>query len=98
MNDRSEFGHWEGDSVEGKRSVGDGIYTEVGHKSRKLFARKVGRSASPETARAQLDIFGHVPAAKTTSMVSCNDSLVYRLTFLTRTPAGNVELSRIIMS
>ena len=59
----AEFGHWEGDSVEGKRSVGDGIHTEVERKSRKLFAQKVGCIASPETALAQLHIFRTVLVA-----------------------------------
>lgn len=63
INDRSQFGHWEGDSVEGKRSVGDGIHTEVERLSRKLLARKVGRIASEDTAQAQLCMFRHIPAA-----------------------------------
>lgn len=63
VNDRSEFGHWEGDSVEGKRSVGDGIHTEVERVSRKLLARKVRRMASAETAQAQLRIFQLLPVA-----------------------------------
>jgi len=62
-NDRSEFGHYEGDSIEGKRSVGDGIHTEVERLSRKLFARKIGRIASRETTEAQLQIFGSLPSA-----------------------------------
>lgn len=61
INDRSEFGHYEGDSIEGKRSVGDGIRTEVERLSRKLFARKVGRIASREAVNAQLRIFSNLP-------------------------------------
>lgn len=61
VNDRSEFGHYEGDSIEGKRSVGDGIRTEVERLSRKLFAVKIGRIASRETVEAQLQIFREVP-------------------------------------
>jgi IS30 family transposase len=60
-NDRSQFGHWEGDSVEGKRNVGGGIHTEVERLSRKLLARKVGRIASRETAQAQLRMFRKLP-------------------------------------
>lgn len=63
VNDRSQFGHWEGDTVEGKRSVGDGIHTEDERLSRKLLARKVGRIASRETAQAQLRMFHGIPAA-----------------------------------
>jgi len=62
VNDRSEFGHWEGDSIEGKRSIGDGIHTEVERLSRKLLASKVGRIASYETARVQLRMFRDIPA------------------------------------
>lgn len=60
-NNRSEFGHWEGDSIEGKRSIGDGIHTEVERVSRKLLARKVSRIASYETAQAQLQMFSKLP-------------------------------------
>ncbi|MGH7237155.1 MAG: IS30 family transposase, partial [Candidatus Saccharimonadales bacterium] len=62
INDRSQFGHYEGDSIEGRRSVGDGIHTEVERLSRKLFARKVGRIGSRETTDAQLLIFSGLPA------------------------------------
>jgi IS30 family transposase len=58
---RETFGHWEGDSVEGQRSVGDGIHTEVERLSRKLLARKVDRIASHETAKVQLRMFGNLP-------------------------------------
>lgn len=60
---RTTFGHYEGDTVEGRRSKHDGIHTEVERLSRKLFAQKVGRIASRETAEAQLAIFGSLPAA-----------------------------------
>lgn len=68
--DRTEFGHWEGDTVEGRRSVGDGIHTEVERVSRKLLAQKVGRIASRETALAQLKLFSRQPVAarKTTTL------------------------------
>lgn len=60
-NDRSEFGHYEGDSVEGLRSVGDGIRTEVERKSRYLFALKVRKISSNEAIIAQLRIFSELP-------------------------------------
>lgn len=63
VDDRQEFGHYEGDTVEGLRSKHDGIHTEVERKSRKLFARKVGRIASRETTDAQIAIFSGLPAA-----------------------------------
>lgn len=63
IEDRSTFGHYEGDTVEGQKSKKDGIHTEVERKSRKLFARKVGRIASRETTTAQLAIFASLPLA-----------------------------------
>ncbi len=62
IEDRQEFGHYEGDTVEGKRSVGDGIHTEVERKSRKLFGRKVARITSEATTDAQVRIFSTLPA------------------------------------
>ena len=59
---RKQFGHWEGDSVEGLRSVGDGIHTEVERVSGKLLARKVERITSAATVAAQLTIFAALPA------------------------------------
>lgn len=61
VNNREEFGHWEGDTVEGQRGVGDGIRTEVERKSRYLIARKVGKIAAEETIQAQLAIFSSIP-------------------------------------
>ena len=59
--ERAEFGHFEGDSIEGRRVHKDGIHTEVERKSRKTFARKVDRIASAETLSAQLAIFATLP-------------------------------------
>lgn len=59
---RKQFGHWEGDSVEGKRSVGDGIHTEVERVSGKLLARKVAGMTSAAAAEAQLAMFAPLPA------------------------------------
>lgn len=62
VNNRSEFGNWEGDSIEGQRRVGDGIHTEVERKSRKLLARKVKQITSKDAVQAQLHMFGQLPA------------------------------------
>lgn len=62
VDKREQFGHWEGDSIEGKRSVGDGIHTEVERVSGKLLARKVGRLTSADTITAQLRMFSGLPA------------------------------------
>ncbi len=61
IDDRTEFGHFEGDTVEGRRSVGDGIHTEVERLSRITFAVKVNNISSEEGLRAQKDIFSDLP-------------------------------------
>jgi IS30 family transposase len=61
INNRTEFGHWEGDSIEGRRIDGDGIHTEVERLSRKLVAHKISRIASEETAQVQLALFSSLP-------------------------------------
>lgn len=60
VNERNEFGHWEGDTVEGKLRR-DGIHTEAERMSRYLMAEKVSRIASEETIAAQLKMFGGMP-------------------------------------
>jgi len=62
VDKRKQFDHWEGDSVEGKRSVGDGIHTEVERLSGKFLARKVARITSAEAVAAQLAMFTVLPA------------------------------------
>lgn len=61
IDNRTEVGHHQGDTVEGKRSVGDGIHTEVERVSRMLFARKVEKIASEEKSIAQVEIFTALP-------------------------------------
>ena len=61
INERTEFGHFEGDTVEGKRSRGDGIHTEVERLSRVTFAVKVKDISSEEGLRAQKEIFESLP-------------------------------------
>lgn len=61
IGNRSQFGHWEGDTVEGKRSDGDGIHTEVERLTRYLFAGKIGRIASLETIGVQRQMFSRLP-------------------------------------
>lgn len=61
INSRKEFGHYEGDTVEGRRSVGDGIHTEVERVSRMFFAQKVKRINSEETIKVQTEIFEKLP-------------------------------------
>jgi len=60
INNRIEFGHWEGDTVEGKRHQ-NGIHTEAERVSRLLAAKKVSRIASEETIAVQRSIFERLP-------------------------------------
>lgn len=61
IDQRNQFGHWEGDTVEGRRSEGDGIHTEVERMSRFFLARRVDRIDSPEGINAQKIIFSQLP-------------------------------------
>jgi IS30 family transposase len=60
---RAGFGHWEGDSVEGPRSAGAGVHTEVERKTRYLKAVLVPAIDSVSGIRAQMSIFEPLPAA-----------------------------------
>lgn len=60
VNTRSVFGHWEGDTVEGKGHK-DGIHTEAERLSRKLAARIVEAITSEAAIAAQEMIFSSLP-------------------------------------
>lgn len=80
-NARTEFGHWEGDTVEGKRHR-DGIHTETERVSRFLLAAKVPRIASEETIAAQQKLFGDMSeeARRSTTLDNGRENhLHYRL-------------------
>lgn len=62
VNNRRVFGHWEGDSVLGMRSVGDGIHTEVERHSRMMLATKVTSLTSRAGVDSQKRLFGSLPA------------------------------------
>jgi IS30 family transposase len=68
IEDRKEFGHWEGDSVEGKGHKG-AIHTQVERKTRFLLAKKLTERTSEQTVAAQIEMFQQLPAAarKTTT-------------------------------
>lgn len=61
VNNRIEFGHWEGDSVEGPRSKRTGLHTEVERMSRLVQATKIANLSSREAIKAQYRIFGKLP-------------------------------------
>ena len=60
INERTEFGHWEGDTVEGKGRM-DGIHTEVERMSRFLMAEKIGAITSRATIVKQKAMFAELP-------------------------------------
>lgn len=60
INQRVVFGHWEGDSVEGKGHQG-GLHTEVERMSRKILSQKVEDLTSQEAITAQLKLFSKLP-------------------------------------
>lgn len=60
---RTVFGHWEGDSIVGKRSTSAGIHTEVERISRKLMANKIAHIAASDTLQLQLAMFSGLPQA-----------------------------------
>lgn len=78
VNDRSVFGHFEADSIEGRKSVGDGIHTEVERKTRMLFATKVTALTSAEGIAAQLRIFTALPAGARRSTTMDNGTEMHR--------------------
>jgi len=56
VNQRLEFGHWEGDTVEGKAHK-NGVHTEMERLSRKYAGKKIFAINSKETVNAQKQIF-----------------------------------------
>jgi IS30 family transposase len=61
VNDRSTFGHWEGDMVESKRGNSGGLHTERERKTRFMIVRKINDKTQETTANAMLDIFASMP-------------------------------------
>jgi len=69
VNKRMVFGHWEGDTVEGKGRK-DGIHTEAERLTKLFAAKKVGSITSEEALEAQKKIFSALPkkARKSTTL------------------------------
>lgn len=61
VESRLVFGHWEGDSVEGKAHKG-GIHTQVERKTRFLKAQLVDKLTADAAVNAQTTIFSPLPA------------------------------------
>jgi len=60
IDNKTEFGHFEGDTVEGLNHKG-GVHTEVERVSRKFFVRLVAGINSDEAIKAQMEIFRPLP-------------------------------------
>ena len=83
VNDREEFGHWEGDSIEGKRKDKVGLHTEVERISRKIKVEKIRDMTSKEALKAQEKIFGQEPKQpRHWGQLYKKDSWRYQLPFL----------------
>jgi len=69
IDKRKEFGHWEGDTIEGKGHHG-GIHTEVERMSRFILAGKVDNISSEETIVVQKQLFSELAktARKSTTL------------------------------
>lgn len=69
VDKRREFGHWEGDTIEGKGHK-NGLHTEVERMSRKILGKKVEQITSEVTIKVQKQIFVDVPkpARKSTTL------------------------------
>lgn len=69
IDSRKEFGHWEGDTVEG-RGHRDGIHTEVERRSRKILGQKIAEITSRVTIIVQKEMFTRLPkpARKSTTL------------------------------
>jgi IS30 family transposase len=76
-DDRSEFGHWEGDSVIGARG-GAALHTEVERTTRFLAVRKVQAVTSEQAVHAQLAVFGALPPAARRSTTTDNGAEFHR--------------------
>mgnify|MGYP001558650956 FL=1 len=79
INTRSEFAHWEGDTVEG-RAHKDGLHTEVERMSRLIMARKIEAISSEATIRVQQRMFADLPskARKTTTLDNGRENHLHR--------------------
>jgi transposase, IS30 family len=61
IDKNTQFGHFEGDSVEGRKSKGSSVHTEVERYSRMYFAVKVENLSSGQALKAQKKIFSQLP-------------------------------------
>ncbi len=78
INNRWDFGHWEGDTVVGDKHKA-GIHTEVERISRLLFAYQIPHIRAKETYLAQLCIFSGLPkqARKSTTLDNGSENFLH---------------------
>ena len=72
VEQNTEFGHFEGDSVEGIKLKGNGVHTEVERLTRMYFAVKVGSISSEEALKAQIEMFSGLPKGTVRSVTLDN--------------------------
>lgn len=74
---RTEFGHWEGDSVIGHRG-GAALHTEAERTTRFLAVRKVEAVTCEQAVKAQLCVFGALPQGARLSVTTDNGAEFHR--------------------
>lgn len=57
---RKVVGHWEADTMEGKRVDSDGVHVDIERVTRKIVATKISSLRAGETIQAQIDKLGSV--------------------------------------
>jgi IS30 family transposase len=67
IDNRIDFGHWEGDSVIGRQEKSKVIHTEVERKTRYLQALVINSKSAQDTIEAQKQIFTRLPAKSVTT-------------------------------
>jgi IS30 family transposase len=63
---RKTFGHYEGDSIIGRKTKGKVIHTEVERQTRYLFAQVINSKTAIDTVNAQIKIFKDYPVLSVT--------------------------------
>lgn len=61
VDKKVEPGHWEADTMEGRRLDKDGIHIQLERLTRKILARKVSSISAPQTLSAQQRVFLQIP-------------------------------------
>lgn len=62
VDNRRKPGHWEGDTMEGRKIDHDGVHTDLERLTRKVVATKIKNVDSDQTIVVQTDTFGKIPS------------------------------------